>query len=516
MGFTPFTGTAGALQAYQFTPETYGAAGNGQLANDVATNGTAVITSPTIAADPAAAGKFIMINGGNGATVPVVVGKIVSVAGSNVTLNVTCGATLSGLSAVWGSDDTAAFNSMQAAMFTYATVAGAAAGSGNYVAQAILGPKLYCLASGPTQSGNGSSTPTFNSQIPLSFPNANGSTRKYRPEFIGVGYAGQCQFFESTIPNLQGTVLVSMVLAPGTGGTAPFGAQSVIGGPSAAAGFTGNFANVCPMLRGITICTGALAQQIGADFRFCAGAYVDNCSMQAFASVFGGGLQLNSMVALGTFTSGNSIGLYMPIATNNDDCNVTSLAVEGFTFGIAFNEHFNAQRLALIYCNIGAFLNPSGSPTHGARIDYMSCEATNIAFQAAATGGGNVPLTIGLMDNEAINTRDIDDANNDLEGEIHWAAFDQTVPRVNGGGNLRVINDRQARGHVASPTFVLGTPLLNPFWHDVFITVTGGTVTGISLDGTATGLTSGTFLWRTGGTMTIAGSVLPTVTTWVT
>ena len=59
--FLPFAGgSGGGIQPWQFQPETYGAAGNGKIATDVASNSTATYTSATVAAN-ASSGKNIVL-----------------------------------------------------------------------------------------------------------------------------------------------------------------------------------------------------------------------------------------------------------------------------------------------------------------------------------------------------------------------------------------------------------------------------------------------------------------------
>lgn len=497
MSFYPGSGgSGGGLQPWQFQPESYGAKGDGKVGNGGSgSSGSAAFSDAGASFTAADKGKAIMINGGSGATNAPLITTIASVnSATSVTLGATLGANVSSGQYIYGTDDTAAFVSCVAAASNFAQgISGGGTGFGNFYAQIFLASKYYCLASGPTQTGNGSSIPTFNSQIALPYPNANGATQKLVLEFFSEGDGSQCQYFESTIVNLQSACLVSMVAAPASGGSVTFGAQSVIGGPTGSSGFTGGFANVKAMLTGITVVTGALTQQMGADFRFCGGAHVDKCGFQAFASVLGNSPTLGSLISNATFTSGNSTGLYMPVVTNNDDCNVGVLSVEGFSFGVAFNEHFTATRLALIYCNSGAFLNPSGSPIHGFSILYMSCEASNTALQISTAASGQVPCFIGLMDNEAITNFDVVDPSNDLIGLINWAAFDQATPRISAAANVTIVSRRLASGHMASPpavplTTVASTPVFRPA-SVVVHTGVGVTVSAISVNGTATGLT---------------------------
>ena len=108
----------GALAPWQFTPEAYGAKGDGKVTGDAhTTSGSKVVTSATAAFTSADIGKTVMINGGNGTTSAPYVGVIASVqSGTQVTLTTTnAGATASNCPLVWGTDDTTAIVALFAA-----------------------------------------------------------------------------------------------------------------------------------------------------------------------------------------------------------------------------------------------------------------------------------------------------------------------------------------------------------------------------------------------------------------
>jgi hypothetical protein len=56
------------------------------------------------------------------------------------------------------------------------------------------------------------------------------------------------------------------------------------------------------------------------------------------------------------------------------------------------------------------------------------------------------------------------------------------------------------------------TPVTNVFGFDYDAYISGGTVTAVSINGTATGLTSGRFFWPAGSTLTLTYSAAPTLT----
>lgn len=474
------------LQAWQFMPEGFGAKGDGRVVGDGAiTSGQAVFTSATAGFTSADAGKAIMVNGAGsgGLTLCTTISGYTNA--TTVTLAANASSTVTGASALYGTDDTAAFQSLAQAMNTYMAT--------GWKAQAILGSKIYCLAGTPYQTGNGSTTPTYNSLFPMLYPNANGTTQAFIPEIIGPGDASQCQYFESVIPNLQGAVLACMSYLA-TSGT--FGQPSVIGGPSSSAGFTGGFANIKPFVTGVTVVAPVISSVIGYDFRYCAGKSVDRWAAQAFASVLGdsSGIPLPHLPALTSFQSATGVGLWAPLATNNDKCDAGTGAVEGFPTAVRYSEHFTWQRLALIYANIGQYIDlTGGSVIHGASGTYLSCEATNAVIHSNGGNGTQFPLRIGLVDVEVINTADVQDSGNSLTGEIHWADFGRATPTISGASNLRVVNDRLGPGHMASPPSVPGSASTAALvYRDAWVTVhtgSGVTVSAVTVDGTATGLT---------------------------
>lgn len=64
----------------------------------------------------------------------------------------------------------------------------------------------------------------------------------------------------------------------------------------------------------------------------------------------------------------------------------------------------------------------------------------------------------------------------------------------------------QSSVSVSTPSIVFGTPVTNTNSVPVMVTVSGGTLTNITINGTATGLTSGSFTLYAGGTILLTGS----------
>lgn len=484
-GYVPLvlspSGTPQWGMPWQFNVIGYGAKGNGKVIGDaVMTSGVATLTSASANFTSGDVGKAIMVNGAAGASATPLITTIATFTNSTtVQLAASATANLSGGAAIYGTDDTAAINAAVSAAATYAE-------ANQYHAQIIFGPYNYCLASGPTQA----TSPNFNAQIPIPCPNANGSTRKLVIEFIGVGDASDCQYWESSIPNLQGTCLVSMVNSTGQP-NGSFGSQSVIGGPSSNSGFTGGFANAKPIIDGITVVCPWNSEQMGFDFRYVGGAYLPSASYQAFASVLGAAPSLGTVP-----TNGQSVGLYMPLVSNNDDCSVDHFTVEGAYYGVAFSEHFNAQKLNIIYANTSMFVQMPLSSTvvHGASILYASCEVFSYCLYAGGDPGAQFPINIGLLDIENTGIDDIFDPNNSFTGVVHWACYNEAAPTVNGASSLKVVNDRLGPGVWSSPPSAPtnNTTQQNTAWRDAIIYLSAtSSISAISVDSTSINITSG-------------------------
>ena len=124
------------------------------------------------------------------------------------------------------------------------------------------------------------------------------------------------------------------------------------------------------------------------------------------------------------------------------------------------------------------------------------------------------PLTIGLLDSENGSVTDVNDSGNVLTGQINWYDIANRVPSVTGGANLKFVNTKLGPGHWAGAPAVpgSGSPQQNTAWRDAAVTVTGGTVTAIAVDGTTTGVTSGTVTVPAGKNITLTYSSAPT---WV-
>lgn len=514
--------TAGALAAFrqakpwQFFVDdpAYGAVGDGKIVADVSTtNGSAVITSASANFVTADVGKSIMINGANGTTSTPLITTILSrQSATQVTLNANAGATATNCQAVYGTDDTTAINNA-------VTAAGDYAKANQFFAEVVFGAKTYMLTSGPTQTGNGTSTPTFNSQIPLPHPNANGTTQKLVIALTGAGDAGFVQYWQSTTPNVAGTALVSTTTAPSTP-HATFGIQSVIGGPSGSAGFTGGYANTKAVVKGIEVVCPIYTNQYAYDFAYLSACHVDAASAHIFAlaGVGGGtGPLIKDLPPQAAFQSTIGVGLRTPVTGNNADCTVSSFTVEGYARGLYIFDHFTAGRIFTFYTDVGIRLDTTlgvSGTMHAISILNWGCEATNGGL--LVTGNAQrVPVNITMASETVAPVYDVSDVGNNLYGILHWVdPVNNRTPGVIGAANLKFVNDRMGPGQWAGAPAVPAstTPQQNTSWRDAAVVVTGGTVSAVSVDGVAQGYTASGFtvIVPAGKNVTLTYSVAPT------
>jgi hypothetical protein len=504
MNFYPASaGSAAAASPWQFSPAAYGAKGDGRVLGDVVLNATTTITSASAGFTSADVGKYIMIHGALGTTSGPLLTTIATVTNST-TVVLTSGASVSGSSypAVYGTDDTAAINSALTAAGTYATTYSAGSpGSGCYFAEIVFASRIYILGAGPTQT---TSPWQQNSQIVLPVPNVNGTTQKLVIALTGAGDSGYLQFWESLVPNVSGTALVSIPVghtAPSTpSGT--YGQQSVIGGPSAGGAFTGGYANLKVIVRGIGVWNAIYTNSYAGDFGYCSAMRVQQSGAHIFAPTgvnSSAVLPYLSNITATAFTNSIGTGWRTPVTANNDDIVMDDVAAEGYEVAFEVFDHFTAGRLAAIYSDVvmkwDSSLGASGV-SHEVTILNMSAEVYNGGFRTVGSGGATIQADINWDAECTSVTYDVSDVGNCMRGLFRFRdPADTRFPTVTGAANLKVICDELGPGLWASPPSVPLTTVAqqNTSWRDatVYLTSGGAAVTVIKVDSTTTGLTLG-------------------------
>ena len=369
---------------------------------------------------------------------------------------------------------------------------------GTYFARIHFPPGTYLLSSATAKGG----ATQGNSQITLPVVSTTG--RKFVLVLSGTENGSAFAHWEQAVGQRSGVVLRSTLTTQTIDGT--WGAPSVVGGPTVAQG-TGAYSNITIVIDGITVMTPHNPTLIAWDFKYVAQAVVISASALANAGVTGSPNLGNPP------TSDQSVGLRMPTNLNNDCAIVVDFSSEGFYYGCWIGEHLSALRLAFIYCQVGVLVcDVGGASYHGATIVNLSVEATPIHIQCVNSSGGSFPLEIMGMHTETGTTWNVDDINNNLTGTVKWSNIGNSAPLVRGAANLKIISNNQLAvpGIKTAPAVPATTVALkNPFWRDCAVTVYSGTVTAITVDGSAIGITSGTVIVPSGKTIAISYSVAP-------
>jgi hypothetical protein len=475
-------------QPWQFHVEKFGAKGDGALLTDVAmTSGSPVLTSAAGGFTGADAGKAVMVNGAgpvaDANNTPALISTIVSVdSATQVTLADNAVRTVSGQNAVYGTDDTAAIQAAMAALGDYAGFRGQP-----YYAELLLDPAIYVLATPPTPGGAGGVT-LGNAQIPLPVVDLTGAEPK--PTIVIRGTTSDNSALESyhqAIPQLTGPSLVSLLNVNAYDPT--YGPPSVIGGPTVDGPFGGSnyFNNVAVIIDAIQIVCPVNPGQIALDFLNMAQFAIKTCSIDVFAGVISN--PPIEVTGTGPLNSRGQ-GLRVNKAGLNDRCDIGSLSIEGYYYGMSVDEHIAAQRVAIIYTNTALYVVGHGGnqASHGAWFGYASLEVCRYCVWAEPAAGSLFGLVIDNLDNEGGVTEHIHDPSNYLSGRIGILPSNSDAlpqqPIVNGAGNIEIINYSQGRGAVTAPALPASTVALqNPFWRHAMVVISGGTVTDIKIDG---------------------------------
>jgi hypothetical protein len=399
-------------------------------------------------------------------------------------------------------DDTAAINAAVTAATTYAL-------AGPYYAEVVFDPKVY-LCSGSTTK---TSTNKGNSQIPMPVVPVVG--QKLTLVLRGVRDASAVPHWQQTSIQAGGAVIKSTLTGLTVDGT--YGAPSVIGGPTPAQGYGQSdalFNNMLVVIDGLTVLVSSNPTIMGFDFSGMGEANITNATVNA-STTPGNGLPTLP-------THSWAYGVYMPQTRNNDNANIGNFSCEGMYTGLVLSEHAVVTSCRVVYCTTGILILGCSSDT--VLINYASVEACVTTLQCVQVSGGlSASVRIDVLDVEDTNSSPfgviatIDDPENFLSGEITLRRLSPTPtqgvdPVVNGATNVRIINLARRTGNITPPAVPLSTVAATKIYRDAAVTVSGGTVTAITVDGVNTGQTSGTVLVPSGRSITLTYSAPPT---WV-
>jgi hypothetical protein len=398
-------------------------------------------------------------------------------------------------------DDAAAIRACVNAAVAYAQ-------ANNFYAEVVFRPVTY-LVGGALQQGG---THHANALIPLPYVTPT-TGQKVTLVLRGSREQTSIPHWSQTVAQRAGAFLRTAF----TGGTidVDYGEPSIIGSAATRQGYGGGtdtlWNNMLVVVDGLSVMAPNSPTICGFDFRSLGEAKIISAS--ALVNSVPGSI---TVPAVGQFT----FGLAMPIGNNNDLADVLAWSCEGFGAGLALGEHTTVFSCRCLYSGSGLrFLNGTGAP-HGAHIVHASVEACGSAISLESTHPFKVD--IDLLDLEPDGT--IWDGGNNIVGTI-WvndtgvdpatptnAELDSYMGAAGTGLNIRLYHRRMLAGPLATmPTVPASTTALrNRCMRDVAITVSGGTVTGIAVEGVTMGITSGTVIVPAGKTITLTYSSAPT------
>jgi hypothetical protein len=520
---------------FDVTSVSYGAVGNGKVVTDGAmTSGSATLTSATAGFVSGDVGKVIQVKGAGATGITTLVTTITGYTNSTtVTLGASAAAAVTGAYVLWGTDDTSAIQSAINAAYTYAVAHGAA----RVLIPVAPAGKFYAIG-GALQQG-GSTLGNSQLTIPIAGVNAN----KVVLEIAGDVNGSAAFHWDQHTPQLSGSTLVSFGVYSGVSAQIndinANGNAAVIGGPSQGHSYGTSpsllFSNMLITLKNLSIMTSYSTYGLGYgafDFSGIAEANVFDVGY-GVASTYGDLQSVNNLA------TGLSIGALMPANGNNDNNSMRNITVwGGYTYGLFATEHtVVAGGLRITYCwaglvVVGSYFSGVGA-SHAVWVDQLSCEGCtrHIYMLGSGQSGQGPTINIGQWDSEQ-QPYFWDGSNGGAGGhglgQVYFTGYNTFLcPQPTG---VRFINLIQQPGYVATPSYSLNTPFMNPFWRDASVTITGGTVTGIKVGKGATGaaalggtsaptmqslgITSGTVRIPAGVWMEIDGSAAPSMA-WV-
>jgi hypothetical protein len=210
--------------------------------------------------------------------------------------------------------------------------------------------------------------------------------------------------------------------------------------------------------------------------------------------------------------AGYEFGLAMPFPANNAICDIIAFSCEGFTYGAWLTEHCSVLRIAVVYCYdglvaIGSY-ESSGAPQHTFHVVYACVEACTNALLTTTT----TRLQIDQLDVENITSMHVRDPDGTGVGYIGLGGIISSI-QVSDPTNLEVVYIDRHPGPFTAPGIpASGSSFRSTAWRDAAVTISGGTVTAIAVEGQTLGVTSGTVIIPTGRHITLTYSVAPT---WV-
>lgn len=398
-------GADGATYPWVFDVKTYGAVGDGKVRIDGAmTSGgntvTCATSTPFVSGD---VGKKILIKGAGPTGVTSLIGTITGFTSSSVvTISVNASTTISNAVVMWGTDDTAAIQSAVNAAVAFAVANSGAAdvffpvSSGFYV---VAG----ALVTGGTTKGNSQIT------IPVIASTANKVVLTFRGGANGSAF----QHWQQQYPQISGSTIVSFGVHSSTSAQITSinnaGNSAVIGGPSQPEGYgtsPGTFSNMLVTVKDMSILT--THSSYGLTYSALDFSGIAEANLFDFAYGTAGVVPSGDYGNPNVFATGLSIGVLMPAAGNNDNCEVKNVSCHGgYTYAFFATEHTVANAMRILYswsalCVVGNYFGSVGS-THSIKISQISIEAcTNVIYIIGSGSAGIGPwIDVDQLDTES-------------------------------------------------------------------------------------------------------------------
>lgn len=393
-----------------FNVTDYGAVGDGKIVTDAAmTAGSSVLTCST--STPFTSGdvgkSILILNAGpSGETL---VGLITAYASaSQVTLSVTASSTVSGVPALWATDDTARIQAAIDAAVAYAL-------AHSYAATVYIPPAAGAFYGVAGALKTGGST-LGNAQLTLPVVPTTG--RKLTLTIEGANTGAGVQHWQQTFPNTTGSTLVSFGMFANATAQANSinngGNPAVIGGPSQPGGYgvaPGVFSNIYVDIGNLSILT--CHSRNGLTYTAIDLSGVANAQLRDMAVATSGAVAppAGSYQNQNLFATGLSIGILLPANGNNDNTIIRNVTIGGgYTYGMLVTEHTDIYGLRILYCwaalcPVGVYFNSVGAAhsIHGTLISIEQC--TYLVYIFGPGTGGIGPTMYLKIDTETSTPR---------------------------------------------------------------------------------------------------------------
>lgn len=403
-----------------------------------------------------------------------------------------------------------------------ASAVAACIADGSYVCEVVFDAgKNYYANRAPVVNPTINGTPAYsNAQIALPYLAWGWQAPNATPIVTVILRSQSTALAENTTFSQQPSSIISTPTTGHRPTAAPLGIVSVIGGPA-----SGNTTARPKQWSGINLVIDGLNIVCPPNPVLCALdlAEINTVTIES-AHIY---VVTNGYAAPATCTNQNAFGVRFPANQNGGNIKVGQLGVYGFYCGFSMPEHLRADNIQLYWNTLAISYDQVAD--HESIINLLQTTGSLNAIGCISVNGGGIvqipsvvnfpPTIVNLWGTEDIDAK-IWDLNNNLKFEANLYGVigpnPKKVPPMDGGAHVRINSLNQSRGSVTAPTLPATTVAhRNIFGRDAWVTVAGGTVTGIAVDGVPTGLTSGQVIVPNGRTITLTYSSAPTWAWWL-